>query len=225
MWRAWELLGRGGELYLPIRGVRDGEVPGGPEGSSAAVVMLMTLRPLRATSPASLGRKTVRCLAHRSLHNDGNYKKTGWVREFMVGRPPSALAAREGRQSARGRERVQAIRRGDCRPGRVARCTGSIVFHHRPQRRGQDVAPEHDLGFLKPTAAASPRRSRHHPEEAERQRGPRLARTFQNIALFSGLTVLDNLSFSAPRAHEGRRAGECHLLGHGPRRRHRAHVR
>jgi len=47
----------------------------GRRGHLQPVVMLMTLVRYVGTSPASLGRKDVRCLRHRSLHDDGNYKE------------------------------------------------------------------------------------------------------------------------------------------------------
>jgi len=66
----------------------------------------------------------------------------------MVGASVQRFGRARGRQSARGRERVQAIRRGDCVQDVRSTLHAAASFHHRPQRRGQDVAPEHDLGFL-----------------------------------------------------------------------------
>src|SRR5258707_7026630 len=65
--------GGGGELYLPIAESAMGRWPGGPEGSSAPVVMLMT--PPSATRPPPQlrwgGRQCV-AFAHGSLHDDAN---------------------------------------------------------------------------------------------------------------------------------------------------------
>ena len=48
-----------------------------------------------------------------------------------------------------------------------------------------------------------------------------VARTFQNIALFSGLTVLDNLMLGRHVRMKVGRAGERHLLGPGAEGGHR----
>ena len=48
-----------------------------------------------------------------------------------------------------------------------------------------------------------------------------IARTFQNIALFSGLTVLDNLMLGRHVRMKSGVLASRHLLGHGPEGRHR----
>ncbi len=67
--------------------------------------------------------------------------------------------------------------------------------HHRPQRRRQDVdAERRSTASTSRSMAASPSRARRAPR-CGRTKPPRggIARTFQNVALFSGMTTLDNI--------------------------------
>ena len=65
---------------------------------------------------------------------------------------------------------------------------------HRAERRGQDLAAEHDLGLLQAGRGRIALEGRDiTPLRPHQIAALGIARTFQNIALFSGLTVLDNL--------------------------------
>ena len=81
------------------------------------------------------------------------------------------------------------------------------VRHHRPERRRQDVHLQRPVRRL--PAAAGPRASSSATTSSGSGRtgSPRagMARTFQNIALFSHLTVVDNLML-----------GRHHHIGYGP---------
>ena len=73
-------------------------------------------------------------------------------------------------------------------------------------------------GFYRPdTGSITFEGQRHHQRPPVRIATLGIARTFQNIALFGGMTVLDNIMLGPSRADEGRRVVVLRLLG--PRRR------
>ncbi len=71
---------------------------------------------------------------------------------------------------------------------------GEIPRHHRPQRRGKTSMLNVINGFYQPQIGRilfrGEARSRMRPYEAASQG---IARTFQNVALFKGMTTLDNI--------------------------------
>ena len=103
---------------------------------------------------------------------------------------------RRRRNPAFGRERLAVLRRrqGDLRR-LVRHPQGRDPRHHRPERRRQDLDAQRGQRLLSSAARArSPiagrTRARMKPHEAAEQG---IARTFQNVALFKGMTTLDNI--------------------------------
>ena len=84
-------------------------------------------------------------------------------------RPCAAAAAPRGQGPALDRSRVQALRRRHRGRGRIdRRSQGRHPLDHRPQRRRQDVAAQHDLRLLQAGQRAHhARRPRHHAPAAE----------------------------------------------------------
>ena len=141
----------------------------------------------------------------------------------MAGASAQRVAAREGDNQLVVESVSKQVRRRDGRPGRLARrAARQHPVHHRPQRRRQDVAAEHDLGLLQARQRPHPaRRPRHHPEEAERHRRARHRAHLPEHRPVQRPDRARQPDAGPPRAHEGGRAGERHLLGHGAEGRHR----
>ena len=99
---------------------------------------------------------------------------------------------------------------------------GSIVSIIGPNGAGKTSLLNMISGFYKPdTGRVAARRPGHHPEEAERHRRPRRRAHLPEHRAVPGPDRARQPDARPPRAHEGGRALQRHLLGHGAEGGHR----